>query len=124
MVGFPGPPAAPDVHVSAHRALTCLARWSAVDCCRFWGPWCRDGAAAVAIAGYRDVGCAGERGPVVGEPPPLVAEATAEFLHGQLGLARVLGAYPTQQPFPCERVDRAERRLGHAVPEVVRPARQ
>src|SRR6266511_1852056 len=64
MVGFPGPPAAPDVHVSAHRALTCLARWSAVDCCRFWGPWCRDGAAAVAVAGYRDVGCAGERGPL------------------------------------------------------------
>jgi hypothetical protein len=48
--------------------------------------------------------------PFVGESPPPVAEATAEFLHGQLGFTRVLGAYSAHQLFPYERVDRAESR--------------
>jgi hypothetical protein len=36
-------------------------------------------------------------------------------------LARVPGAYPAHQPVPRVVVDRVEYRLGHSVPEVVRP---
>ncbi len=60
----------------------CLSRWLAVGGgfrCR--GPRGRDLAAAVAVAvaGHRNAGCAGEGDPVVGESPPCVAEATAEL---------------------------------------------
>jgi hypothetical protein len=57
----------------------------------------------VQISGPR-----GEHDPVAGESPPLVAEATAEFLHGQPGFARVLGACPAHEPPPYEGVDRTE----------------
>ena len=102
----------------------CLARWSAAAGCRCRGPWGRDVAAAVAVARHLDAGGAGEHDPVAGEPPPLVAEATAEFFHPETVLALVLAAYPAHQPQPGEAVDGAEHRLGHSVPEVVRPARQ
>ena len=109
------------------RRSTCLSRWSAAGdegCCRCRGPWGRDVAAAIAVAGHRDAGRAGEYDPVPGEPPPLVAEAIAELLHPETVLALVLTADPAHQPQPCVAVDGAEHRLGHPVPEVVRPARQ
>src|ERR1019366_8963073 len=59
--------------------------------------------------------------PVAGESPPLVAEATAECSHPEPVLARVPGAYPAHQLIPRVVVDRVEYRLGHSVPEVVRP---
>ena len=101
-----------------------LARWSAAAGCRCRGPWGRDVAAAVAVARHLDTGCAGEHDPVAGEPPPLVAEATAEVFHPETVLALVLAAYPAHQPQPGEAVDGAEHRFGHPVPEVVRPTRQ
>src|SRR5699024_7205042 len=46
---------------------TCLDRWSAGGVgCRFRGPGSRDVAAAVAVAGHGDAGCAGEYDSVVG----------------------------------------------------------
>ena len=36
-----------------------------------------DPAAAVAVAGHCDAGCAGEHDPVIGEPPSLIAETAA-----------------------------------------------
>ena len=103
-----------------------LACWSAASSggCGFRGPWGRDGVAAVAVPGHGGAGCAGEHNPVAGEPPPLVAEAAAEFSHPEPVLARILGAYPAHQPAPRMAVDRAEHCLGHSVPEVVRPPRQ
>src|SRR6266576_2946404 len=102
---------------------TCLARWSAAGGgCWFRGPRGRDFAAAVAVALHGDAGCAGEDDPVAGEPPLLVAEAVAECCHPEPVFPRVLGAYPAHQPTPGEVVDRAERGLGDAVPEVVRPS--
>src|ERR1022692_2108462 len=60
----------------------CLSRWSAAGGgCWSGGPWGRDAAAAVAVAGHGDAGCAGEGDPVGGEYPTLVAEAAAEFFH-------------------------------------------
>ena len=50
-----------------------------------WFYWGRDIAAAIAVAGHRDAGRAGEYDPVPGEPPPLVAEAIAELLHPENG---------------------------------------
>src|SRR5919108_109888 len=89
---------------------TCLARWSA-SCggCRFRGPWGRYGAAAVAVARHGDAGRAGEHGPVVGERPPRVAEAAAEFIQSDpVASAFVLAAEPTHDPPPGEAVDRVE----------------
>ena len=104
---------------------TCLASGSAVGGgCRVRGPWGRDPAAAVAVAGDRDAGCAGEGDPVVGDPPSDVAEATSEFFHSEPVLARILGPYPPHQPTPRVVVDRAEHVLGHPVPEVGRPPDQ
>src|ERR1017187_9148739 len=123
-------PAGPLPHppCGSHRngRSACLCRWSAAGegCCRCRGPWGRDVASAIAVALHGDAGRAGEHGPVPGEPPPLVAEAIAELFHPETVLALVLAAYPAHQPQPCVAVDRAEHRLGHSVPEVVRPARQ
>ena len=111
----------------SHRTgrSTCLASGSAVGGgCRVRCPWGRDPAAAVAVAGDRDAGCAGEGDPVVGDPPSDVAEATSEFFHPEPVLARVLGPYPPHQPTPRVVVDRAEHVLGHPVPEVGRPPDQ
>src|SRR6185312_10343672 len=109
---------------SPHTGLsTCLARWSTAcgGGCRWWGPGGRDFAAAVAVAGYRDAGCAGEGDPVVGESPPCVAEAAAELCHSEGVFTRVLGAYPAHQSIPRVVIDCAEYGLGYPVPEVVRP---
>jgi hypothetical protein len=111
----------------SHRTgrSTCLASWSAVGGgCRVRCPRGRDPAAAVAVAGDRDAGCAGEGDPVVGDPPSDVAEATSEFFHPEPVLARVLGPYPPHQPTPRVVVDRTEHVLGHPVPEVGRPPDQ
>jgi hypothetical protein len=111
----------------SHRTgrSTCLASGSAVGGgCWVRCPWGRDPAAAVAVAGDRDAGCAGESDPVVGDPPSDVAEATSEFFHPEPVLARVLGPYPPHQPTPCMVVDRTEHVLGHPVPEVGRPPDQ
>src|SRR6266699_433831 len=125
-VGFPGPPAAPAVRVSAQRALRVsrplVSRWLLRGGCRCRVPRGRYGAAAVAVAGHRDAGRAGEHDPVPGEPPPLVAEATAELWHPDpVASLLVLGAYPAHDPVPCMSVNVAEGGLGHSVPEVVRP---
>src|SRR5436305_2189840 len=85
------------------------------------GPGGRDFAAAVAVAGYRDAGCAGEGDPVMGESPSFVAESTAELCHSESVSACVLGAYPAHQPAPAVVVDCAEHSLGHPIAEVVRP---
>src|SRR5690242_17814545 len=117
------PPHPPCVSPRNGRS-TCLARWSAA---RGWcrGPGGGYGAAAVAVAGHRDAGCAGEYDPVAGEPPSLVAETAAQFRHPDtVGSVLVLGAYPAHQPVPCVAVDVAEHGLGNPVPEVVRPPRQ
>ena len=111
----------------SHRTgrSTCLASGSAVGGgCRVRCPWGWDPAAAVAVAGDRDAGCAGEGDPVVGDPPSDVAEATSEFFHPEPVLARVLGPYPPHQPTPRVVVDRTEHVLGHPVPEVGRPPDQ
>jgi hypothetical protein len=111
----------------SHRTgrSTCLASGSAVGGgCRVRCPRGRDPAAAVAVAGDRDAGCAGEGDPVVGDPPSDVAEATSEFFHPEPVLARVLGPYPPHQPTPRVVVDRTEHVLGHPVPEVGRPPDQ
>jgi len=111
----------------SHRTgrSTCLASWSAVGGgCRVRCPRGRDPAAAVAVAGDRDAGCAGESDPVVGDPPSDVAEATSEFFHPEPVLARVLGPYPPHQPTPRMVVDRTEHVLGHPVPEVGGPPDQ
>jgi hypothetical protein len=111
----------------SHRTgrSTCLASGSAVGGgCRVDGPRSRDPAAAVAVAGDRDAGCAGEGDPIVGDPPSDVAEATSEFFHPEPVLARVLGPYPPHQPTPRMVVDRTEHVLGHPVPEVGRPPDQ
>jgi hypothetical protein len=111
----------------SHRTgrSTCLASGSAVGGgCQVRCPRGRDPAAAVAVAGDRDAGCAGEGDPVVGDPPSDVAEATSEFFHPEPVLARVLGPYPPHQPTPRVVVDRAEHVLGHPVPEVGRPPDQ
>ena len=66
----------------SHRTgrSTCLASGSAVGGgCWVRCPWGRDPAAAVAVTGDRDAGCAGEGDPVVGDPPSDVAEATSEL---------------------------------------------
>ena len=66
----------------SHRTgrSTCLDRRSAGSGgCRFRGPRGRYVSAAVAVAGHRDAGCAGEHDPVVGETPSLITEATAHF---------------------------------------------
>src|SRR6266851_7510136 len=122
------PTRSPHPACGSHRTgrSTCLGRWSAAGdgCCRTGSPWGRNVATAVAVAGHFDAGRAGEPDPVAGESPPLVAEATAEFLDRQPGASLVLGAYPAHQPTPCEVVDRVENVLRHPVPEVVRPARQ
>src|SRR5262249_29241288 len=78
---------------------------------RFRCPRGRDPAAAIAVTGHGDTGCAREDAPVVGEPPPFVAEATAELPHPEPVLARVLGAYPPHQPAPRMGVDRVEHAL-------------
>ena len=111
----------------SHRTgrSTCLASGSAVGGgCQVRCPWGRDPAAAVAVAGDRDAGCAGEGDPVVGDPPSDVAEATSEFFHPEPVLARILGPYPPHQPTPRVVVDRTEHVLGHPVPEVDRPPDQ
>src|SRR5512133_1859556 len=94
------------------------------DGCRVDGPRGRDLAAAVAVAGHRDAGSAGEDDPVVGKPPPLITEAAAEVLHPETTLALVFGAYPPHQPTPRVGVDRAEDGLGHPVSEVPCPPGQ
>src|SRR5260370_1327747 len=92
--------------------------------CRFRGPRGRVAAATIAVAFHRHAGGAGEHGPVVGEPPPLLAEAAAEFLHPETVPARVLGAYPAHQPTPPVRGDPAEHCLAHSPPAAGRPTRQ
>ena len=122
-LGFPARPA-PGVRLSPHRALhvSCqlVSRWRPAGSMST-GSY---PAAAVAVAGDRDAGCAGEGDPVVGDPPSDVAEATSEFFHSEPVLARVLGPYPPHQPTPRVVVDRAEHVLGHPVPEVGRPPDQ
>jgi hypothetical protein len=111
----------------SHRTgrSTCLASWSAVDRgCQVRCPRGRDPAAAVAVAGDPDAGCAGESDPVVGDPPSDVAEATSEFFHSEPVPARIFGPYPPHQPTPRVVVDRTEHVLGHPVPEVDRPPDQ
>src|ERR1019366_7346980 len=105
---------------------TCLTHWSTVGLgCRFRGPWGRDLVTAVAVTSHSDAGGAGEHGPVVGEPPPFVTEATAEFVRpDRVASTLVLGAYPTHDPAPCEAVDCVEHVLGHGIPEIVRPPAQ
>ena len=60
-VGFPGPPAEPAVRLAPQRALhvSCrlVSRWRRLP---GRGPRGRDAAAAVAVAGHRDAGSAGE----------------------------------------------------------------
>src|SRR5689334_7405674 len=94
-----GPPPEPGVLISGHRALHVSGRWSAAGGgCRFRCPRGRDGVTAIAVAGHGDAGCAGEHGPVVGEPPARVAETTAELGHSKGVFAGVLGSRPAHQP--------------------------
>jgi putative transposase len=88
------------------------------------GPGGCDGAATVVVAGYRDAGCAGEHGPVVGDAPALVAEAAAELGHPEPVFVLVFGACPPHEPVPGVLVDCVEDGLGHSVSEVVRPPAQ
>src|SRR5512132_3162513 len=74
--GFPRPARRTRrAHSRRNGLSTCLAGWSAGgDGCRVDGPRGRDLAAAVAVAGHRDAGSAGEDDSVVGKPPPLITE--------------------------------------------------
>src|SRR3954471_5908009 len=79
-----GPPPEPGVLITGHRALHVSGRWSAAGGgCRFRCPRGGDGVTAIAVTDHGDAGCAGEHGPVVGEPPARVAEATAELAHSE-----------------------------------------
>src|SRR5215471_21316919 len=111
----------------SHRTgrSTCLARWLA-GCCRLGCPRGRDVAAAVAVAGDRHGGRAGEPDPVDCERPGAGdAEAPPEFWHPDAGASLfVLMPQPAHDPAPRVGVDLAEDGLGHSVPEVVRPPGQ
>src|SRR5262249_21576936 len=78
----------------------CLSRWSAAGRGGRFGPRGRDVAAAITVTSHSDAGCARAGDPIAGEPPPLVAEATAELFHPGPVPALVLGAYPAHQPAP------------------------
>src|SRR5436190_5055166 len=121
----PARPPHPPCDSHRNGRSTCLDRWSAAGGgCRVRGPRSRYLVAAVAVTGHCDAGRAGEHDPVMGESPPLVTEASAEFFHPEPSLALVLGAYPAHDSTPRVVVDRVEARLGHPVPEVVRPPGQ
>jgi hypothetical protein len=120
---FPAGPLPNPAYRSPGTGLsTCLgpvvSRWGRlpVSGSTGWGS-----ATAVAVAGHRDAGGAGEHHPVVGESPSAVAEATAHVLQRQSSSTLVFCPYPAHQPTPGMVVDRAERGLGHPVSEVVRP---
>lgn len=55
----------------------------------------------------------------MGDPPALVAEATAELGHSETGFARIFAAYPAHQTAPRMVVDRADDSFGRPVSEVV-----
>lgn len=122
LVGFPGPPAAAGVRFSPHWALhvSCplgLARRRD----RLGCPRGRYGAAAVAVAGDRHGGRAGEPDSVGCELPGSAhAEAAAQCWHPEAG---VLVPQPAHDAAPCVGVDRAEGGFGYSVAEVVRPPR-
>ena len=66
------PPARPPHPACTSRRngrSTCLGRWSAAVRLPVRGSMGSGCGAAVAVAGHRDAGCAGEDDPVVGEPP-------------------------------------------------------
>ena len=60
----------------------------------------RGGAAAVAVTDHRDAGCAGQHGPLVGEPPSLLAETAAYSVQLIRLLPLKLCAHPSHDPPP------------------------
>src|SRR5450755_2440630 len=78
----------PNPPCDSHRngLSTCLTSWSAGgNGCLVDRPRGRYPAAAVAVAGHGDAGCASEHDPVVSESPTDIAEATAEVFHPEPG---------------------------------------
>ena len=112
-VRFPMPPAEPDVRLSPHPTLHVCFPMLNRQGCRFRSPRCRDVRAAVAVAGHRDAGRAGEYDSVGRESPTTVAESAQSTATDAMFASK-----PTGDPAPRVRVDRAECFLRHPMHKI------